>query len=443
MTVPLISHLNGQDPFAYYEGRLVTAQEYLEDVYALASALPHGKHVLNLCSNRYKFLVGFGASIISNAASLLPSSITTETLNQLRAFAQDFFVIADHVTSIYPSEYIDPSGLIGGRGHKAFNVPEIDENQVVAYVFTSGSTGVPIPHEKLWGSLAKNVHIALKALEISPGTSVVGTTPSQHMYGFESNALLCLHGRTILYDDKPFFPADIAQALEAISSPRFLVTTPFHLEKLLESGVRLPNIDRILCATAPLSQDLAQRAETVLDSELSEIFGSTETGQIATRRTSQTDEWTLLGDIKISKHSEGFTASGEHLLAPITLMDMVEISGQRSFRLVGRNKDMVNIAGKRSSLGYLNSILKQVPGVIDGIFFIPTAAASSHQRLALAYTSASIAPHELQKELRRYIDPVFLPRPLLRVDEIPRNPTGKVLQCTLDKLIASQRDHES
>lgn len=443
MTVPLISHLNGQDPFAYYEGRLVTAQEYLKDVYALASALPHGKHVLNLCSNRYKFLVGFGASIISNAASLLPSSITTETLNQLRSFAHDFFVIADHVTSIHPSEYIDPSGLIGGAGHKAFNVPDIDENQVVAYVFTSGSTGVPIPHEKLWGSLAKNVHIALKALEIRPGTSVVGTTPSQHMYGFESNVLLCLHGRTILYDDKPFFPADIAQALEAISSPRFLVTTPFHLEKLLESGVRLPNIDRILCATAPLSQDLAQRAETVLDSELSEIFGSTETGQIATRRTSQTDEWNLLGDIKISKHSEGFTASGEHLLAPITLMDMVEISGQRSFRLVGRNKDMINIAGKRSSLGYLNSILKQVPGVIDGVFFIPTAATSSHQRLALAYTSASIAPHALQKELRRYIDPVFLPRPVLRVDEIPRNPTGKVLQCTLDELIASKRDHES
>lgn len=443
MTVPLLSHLNGQDPLAYYEDRLVTAQEYLGDVYTLASVLPHGKHVLNLCSNRYRFLVGLGASIISKAASLLPSSITSETLNQLRAFAPDFFVIADHETSILSSEYTDPSDLIGRGVRKGFVVPEIDESQVIAYVFTSGSTGVPIPHEKLWGSLAKNVHIALKALEVRPGTSVVGTTPSQHMYGFESNVLLCLQGKAILYDNKPFFPADIAQALEAISSPRFLITTPYHLEKLLESGVRLPHIDRIFCATAPLSQDLAQRAETALDSELSEIFGSTETGQIATRRTSRTDEWTLLGDIKISKHNEGFTASGEHLLAPITLMDMVEISGQRSFRLVGRSKDMVNIAGKRTSLGYLNSILKQIPGVIDGVFFIPAAAASSHQRLALAYTSANIAPHALHRELRRYIDPVFLPRPTLRVDEIPRNPTGKVLQRSLDELIASQRDHES
>lgn len=443
MTVPLLSHLNGQDPFAYYEGRLVTAQEYLGDVYALASVLPHGKHVLNLCSNRYRFLVGFGASIVSKAASLLPSSITSETLNQLRAFAPDYFVIADHETSIHPSAYTDPSGLLGGSAHKTFIVPEIDENQVIAYVFTSGSTGVPIPHEKLWGSLAKNVHIALEALEIRPGSSVVGTTPSQHMYGFESNVLLCLQGKAILYGDKPFFPADIAQALEAISSPRILVTTPYHLEKLLESGVRLPHIDRILCATAPLSQDLAQRAETALNSELSEIFGSTETGQIATRRTSQTDIWTLLDDIKISKHSDGFTASGGHLLAPITLMDMVEISGQGSFRLVGRSKDMVNIAGKRTSLGYLNSILKQIPGVIDGVFFIPTAASSSHQRLALAYASKNIDPHALKKELRRYIDPIFLPRPMLRVDEIPRNPTGKVLQRSLDELIASKSDYES
>lgn len=442
MTLPLLSHLNGKDPFAYYDGRLVTAQEYLGDVYALASVLPHGKHVLNLCSNRYRFLVGLGASIVSQAASLLPSSITSETLNQLRVFAPDYFVIADHETSINPNAYIDPSDFIGGSARRSFIVPVIDESQVIAYVFTSGSTGVPIPHEKLWGSLVTNVHIAVKALEIRPGTSVVGTTPSQHMYGFESYVLLCLQGKAILYDDKPFFPADIAQALEAVSSPRILVTTPYHLEKLLESGLRLPHIDRILCATAPLSPDLAQIAETAFGSELSEIFGSTETGQIATRRTSQTDEWTLLGNIKISKHSEGFTASGEHLLAPITVMDIVEISGQRNFRLVGRSKDMVNIAGKRTSLGYLNSILKKIPGVDDGVFFIPTAA-SSHQRLALAYTSAHIAPHALKKELRRYIDPVFLPRPMLRVDEIPRNPTGKVLQYSLDELIASHRKHES
>ena len=77
MTIPLISHVNGSDPFAYYQGRLVTAHEYLEDVYALARVLTDGKHVLNLCSNRYRFLVGLVASIISKATSLLPSSITT------------------------------------------------------------------------------------------------------------------------------------------------------------------------------------------------------------------------------------------------------------------------------------------------------------------------------------------------------------------------------
>ena len=443
MTFPLIAHLDGSDPFAYYQGRLVTAKQYLDDVYALANVLPFGKLVLNLCSNRYRFLVGFGASIVSKAASLLPSSITSETLNQLRAFDPDYYVIADHESSIIPAAYIDPSDLIGCSARKAFIVPDIDESQVIAYVFTSGSTGVPIPHEKLWGSLAKNVHMALKALEITPGTSVVGTTPSQHMFGFESNVLLCLQGKAILYDDKPFFPADIAQALEAISSPRIFVTTPYHLEILLDSEVQLPHIDRVLCATAPLSKDLAQRAESTLDSELSEIFGSTETGQIATRRTSQTDEFTLLGDIKISKHSEGFTASGGHLLAPVTLTDMVEISGQGSFRLIGRSKDMVNIAGKRTSLGYLNSILKHIPGVIDGVFFLPTQASPLHQRLALVYTSAYLTPPALNKELRRFIDPVFLPRPMLRVDEIPRNPTGKVLQRNLDDFIASHRDYES
>ncbi len=41
------------------------------------------------------------------------------------------------------------------------------------------------------------------------------------------------------------------------------------------------------------------------------------------------------------------------------------------FLLHGRTADLINIAGKRSSLGYLNHQLNAVPGVIDGAFFMP------------------------------------------------------------------------
>jgi acyl-coenzyme A synthetase/AMP-(fatty) acid ligase len=37
----------------------------------------------------------------------------------------------------------------------------------------------------------------------------------------------------------------------------------------------------------------------------------------------------------------------------------------------------------------------------------------------------------LTEQLRQLIDPVFLPRPLLIVDELPRNATGKLPQQAL------------
>jgi len=437
MSLPLILHSAGSESFAYYEGRVVTAKQYMEDVCSLAADLPVGDHVLNLCANRYRFLVGFGASILRGAKSLLPTVASPEVLSQLRNFAPDFFVISDHLHSPSLQTYIDPTNYIG-RTQRDFFVPQIPKEQIISYVFTSGSTGVPVPHVKQWGRLTENIQTAMFQLQIPPSFSVVGTTPSQHMYGFESNILLCMLGKGILSDNKPFFPADISESLSSVPSPRVLVTTPYHLEKLLDSEVALPEIERILCATAPLTQNLAAKAESLLRAELSEIFGSTETGQIATRRTSQTDEWTLLDKVSITHQDRCLFVVAAHLPEPVRLTDNVEITGLQTFKLLGRNKDMVNIAGKRTSIGYLNSILKQIPGIKDGLFFLPSCSSSLHQRLALVYVSETVGEGSLKSELKRFIDPVFLPRPILKVDEIPRNPTGKVLQKSLDLLVRSK-----
>ena len=51
---------------------------------------------------------------------------------------------------------------------------------------------------------------------------------------------------------------------------------------------------------------------------------------------------------------------------------------------------------------------------------------------------------ELTEQLRLLIDPVFLPRPLLIVDQLPRNATGKLPQQALQGFAAQQlRSHES
>jgi acyl-coenzyme A synthetase/AMP-(fatty) acid ligase len=41
---------------------------------------------------------------------------------------------------------------------------------------------------------------------------------------------------------------------------------------------------------------------------------------------------------------------------------------------------------------------------------------------------------QLTEQLRQRIDPVFLPRPLLMVERLPRNATGKLPQQALQEL---------
>jgi acyl-coenzyme A synthetase/AMP-(fatty) acid ligase len=109
--------------------------------------------------------------------------------------------------------------------------------------------------------------------------------PAQHSYGFESTVLLALHGNAPFWSGRPFYPQDIVCSLNAVPSPRLLVTTPFHLAALLGAGIEVPTVDLLLSATAPLSAQLAAEAESRLAAPLLEIYGSTESGQLASRRT--------------------------------------------------------------------------------------------------------------------------------------------------------------
>jgi len=97
--------------------------------------------------------------------------------------------------------------------------------------------------------------------------------------------------------------------------------------------------------------------------------------------------------------------------------------------------DLINIAGKRNSLAYLNLQLNAVPGVLDGVFAMPEEAdACGVTRLAAFVVAPGLAPAGLLAALRERIDPVFLPRPLVFVDALPRNATGKLPKEALARL---------
>jgi acyl-coenzyme A synthetase/AMP-(fatty) acid ligase len=259
------------------------------------------------------------------------------------------------------------------------------------------------------------------------------------MYGFESTVLLPLHSGGALCAGRPFFPADIAAALNELPRPRVLITTPVHLRSLLAAEMALPQLDLIVSATAMLPTNLARDVERRYAVPLLEIYGSTETGQMAARRTALEDEWQLWPGVRLELIDERCWAQGGHIEQATAVADILELKGAERFVLHGRTADLVNIAGKRSSLAYLNHQLNAIPGVLDGAFFVRDDAQASLAgvaRLAALVVAPSLDVATIVQQLRERIDPVFLPRPLLRVQALPRNETGKLPQHTLRTLVA-------
>lgn len=431
---PLVSHQRPGDVVAWRHGRPITVARFLADVERLCAAWPAGPYVLNACSDRYRFAVGLAAALLSNKVSLLPPSHTAETVRQMRAYEGAFCLVDGPPTMDMPHHLFDE---LAPEGQAARPVPMIAADRTMALVFTSGSTGAPVPHRKAWGQVVLDVRAEAAALLLPRGepVAVVATVPPQHMYGIESSVLLPLQSGGALCAGRPFYPADIAAALKEVPAPRMLVTTPLHLRNLLDSEVPLPPVRLVLSATAPLSPELAQRAEARLGAPLQEIYGSTETGQIATRVSTQTSEWTLLPGIELAEREGRFWASGGHVGEATPLGDLLELKGPGRFLLQGRLGDLVNIAGKRNSLAYLNHQLLAIPGVRDGAFFMPEGEARDGvARLAAFAVAPGMTQAGLRSALRARIDAIFLPRPLVLLESLPRNSTGKLTRETIEQL---------
>lgn len=438
---PVLTHPNDDTPVAYRQGQPVRRATFLAHVDAVARALPPGGHLLNACADRYHFAVTLVAGMVCQRINLLPSAYTPEGVRQMRQFAPDAFQVTDAgVEAIdalphmaFPD--LDPDA------HRDGEAPSLPAAQRIAWVFTSGTTGAPVPHLKTWGKLVANVRAAAGQLGVASPTgtpfTLLGTVPPQHMYGFESTLLLALQAGGAFCADRAFFPAEVAGQLAALPRPRLLVSTPYHLRNVLRAQIPLPAADLLLSATAPLPEELARAAETAFGAALMEIYGSTETGQIATRRTTDGPHWQLFPGIHLEARDDATWASGGHIEVPVPLGDRIEQGDGGRFGLLGRNADLINIAGKRSSLAYLDRQLQSIDGVVDGAFHLPESNDETLARLSAFVVAPQRSAAEILAALRQRIDPLFLPRPLILLEHLPRNATGKLPQEVRNRLLAA------
>jgi acyl-coenzyme A synthetase/AMP-(fatty) acid ligase len=423
---------------AWRDSQSVTAATFLAHVQQVAALLPDAVGAVNLCEDRYAFLVAFTALVVRGQVNLLPPSRAPHAVDEVMANHPGCYAIGELALDPAPSGYLRMPALADDAPAYG-EVPSIPADAIVAIGYTSGSTGKPKPNVKTWGSFhASNTgNITMLNAAIGGPFDVVATVPPQHMYGMEMSVVMPLMSEVSVHAGRPFFPADVAAALASMPEPRVLVTTPVHLRALVESGVRLPSLAAFVSATAPMPVELAREAEKCFGAPLHEVFGSTETCVFASRRTATEEEWSLYEGTTLHSQPDGTLVDAPQLAEPMALADIVTLhDGGRRFRLCGRNTDLLEIAGKRASLGDLNRRLLAIDGVQDGVLFqLDEPDAAGVRRIAGLVVAPGLTADAVMAALRAAMDPVFLPRPLRLVEALPRNETGKLPRGALLALV--------
>jgi 3-hydroxymyristoyl/3-hydroxydecanoyl-(acyl carrier protein) dehydratase len=173
----------------------------------------------------------------------------------------------------------------------------------------------------------------------------------------------------------------------------------------------------------PLAHAAALDYARAFDAAPTEIYGSTETGGIASRRQSDTAAWRPLAGIEARRAEDGaLEVRSPHLGhdAWHRTDDAVQFDADGRFNLLGRLDRIVKLDGKRVSLPELEARLALHPYVAQAAAVLLAGASRERVGAVVALTDAGSAAlcsegrialaKTLHRHLADYVDAVVLPR---------------------------------
>lgn len=416
--------------------------------FALAQKFHKRDTICNLCTSRVGFLVTWLAALRSGCLQLLPPSGGHADLITILKSCTDPMVVVDDVRLLQP-QWVDHARCLV-NSPAATRWPMSDDiplwaskwDSPIVCLYTSGSTGTPEPQTRTLRQLARGALVLANRLdeEVQGGLasikSIVCSVPPQHMFGLETSVMLSLTHGIPVFDRRPLLPADVHATFDLVGAGAVWITTPLHLRALVSSGDEVPNCCAVIASTMALDVVVAAHSERLTNAPVLEIYGSTETGAMAMRRTARDTSWRPVDEVQIENTEAITQVWGLHFPSPQKLTDDIEINADGSFELLGRHGDLIKVAGRRASLAGLNLLLNDLPGLTDGVFYLPVTGAST-DRLILIHAGPPLDHIATEHWLRERMDPVFLPRVIISVPSLERTDTGKVTKPVLDRIYAT------
>jgi acyl-coenzyme A synthetase/AMP-(fatty) acid ligase len=319
---------------------------------------------------------------------------------------------------------------------------------------TSGTTSRPRAIRFTAAPLVADCDNICETMGIGEGDLNFGVIPFSHSYGFSNliTPLLCRGVPLVASEER--MPRAIINDLASTGATVF-PGMPVFFEKLgvMESGPALGRLRLCISAGAPLTARVGEAFTARFGLKVHTFYGSSECGGIgydAGDEAVYEDGFagTAMKSVEVTPVCEGAgqiavrsAAVGEGYYpepCPETLGagrfvpgDLVRM-GARGMYLVGRDTDVINIAGRKLNPAEIEQRLAACPGVRQVVVFGVASALRNEE--AVACVSGSALAAEVLRYARSVLSGWQVPKDVWVVDEVPVNERGKISRRELARV---------
>lgn len=301
------------------------------------------------------------------------------------------------------------------------------------FLYTSGSGG----EAKRVGKTAADLFAEAAALrqrlpENWRGLAVAGSVTPQHMYGLTFRIFTALACGWRFIRRQHTLPEAL---LAASAEPVVWISSPALLNRLETGGRPLrqaAHVRGIISAGGMLPDHTAERLYRDFGHYPVDVYGSTESGVIATRQGG--GSWQTLPDVVPETAANGLNITSPWSGGTQFMADTAEFDQNGGFVLLGRSDRIIKLAEKRLSPAQIEHALLQHSAVAD-------AHCGSHPQHGRVAAWVALSPtgldtlrkqgraaliQSLRRHLAQSVEQVALPRYWRFAAELPRNAQAKI-----------------
>lgn len=415
------------------DGRPITRRDFARDVLCAARALVglDGQRIAIDEGHPYRFAVLLNAVLWSGCTPVLFPGRGAQ-FEALKDAYDAVLVDASDGVTVYPK-----LTLVVKMDAEPLTIESLTKPDATRPIrlFTSGSSGTPKCIEKTVGLMDREAEVTTRLFgAVTEGAVVQSTVDPRHLYGLTFNIWFAFSaGRPIAKTRRVY-----QEQLLTLPHPVALITTPTFM-RMLETTLAAPVLPFVLSAGGPLSDEAKATLTAWSPSTIYEIYGSTETGVVASRAhesnalaNAQTPDWTLIDEAMLSETADGWILTSPLLPTGVmTLDDQLKLTGERTFHLLGRRDRVVKIGEVRLSLTEIERVVERTLGLV--IRALPVVhgertliGAVVNEALSPKWTGQLPDRRAVTQALHGTLDPLARPRLWRSVPDWPMNAQGKV-----------------